>query len=208
MKTLVLFNGGLKDTFLATLAKKEGKAILCYLVLKDADKSRLKLVTYLADTLGLPLVVLNLHGSPPLEEVLLRMLYLVLHVLPVAKAKQCGRIYYGLSKDDDERVVPIMDSFVLKLNDLVVMSQPLYDGEGFWLGQVEIEAPLRRLDRARVIRLGNEYSVPWELTHSCSQNAVGTLHCGLCAKCIRRRVAFKREGCEDLTRYRHGKRTS
>jgi len=199
VRTLVLFNGGLKDTFLATLAKKEGMAILCYIELR-AGVTRPRKMMQLVEKLDLPLVTISLRESPPLEEVLLRMLYLTLFVLPLAKEKQCKRIYHGLSRDDDLRVVPVIDAFVKQLNSLMELGQPLYDGKGFWLGNVSVETPLRCLDRARTIRLGNEWDTPWELTHSCS--VFSTKHCGRCKNCLRRKKAFKREGCFDPTYYK------
>lgn len=200
MKRLVLFNGGLKDTFLAELAKKEGEAVLCYFVLSRRDRTKLVRVTRLAQTLRIPFRVYDLVESPPLKEVLLRMLYLTLHALPTAKEQQCKSIYHGLSRDDDSRIVSVMDAYVKQLNSLIELAQPLYDGEGFWLGNIGVETPLRRLDRPRVIRLGNEYNIPWELTHSCS--IYYDAHCGTCYSCLRRRKAFKREGHDDPTLYR------
>lgn len=199
MKTLVLFNGGLKDTFLATLAGREGEAILCYFTLKYEDESRILPLTEFAERLGVPFKHYYLSGAPPLEETLLRMLYLALHALPVAKAQQCDHIYYGLSQDDDPRIVTVMDAYVKQLGSLIELAQPLYDGKGIWLGNISFQTPLRRLDRARVIRLGNEWNVPWELTWSCEK--YNRRQCGLCINCLHRRQAFKREGHDDPTLY-------
>lgn len=199
MKRLVLFNGGLKSTFLAELAKKEGEALLCYIILYPSDELKLKKVTALAAALGLPLVVRQASYSPPLQEVLIRMLYLMLFVLPMAKRRQCKCIYHGLSRDDDLRIVPVMDTFTKQLGDLISLAQPLYASDSTWLGNIEVETPLRRLCRQHVIRLGNEYCIPWELTHSCSQST--TIHCGQCSDCRRRQDAFKREGHDDPTVY-------
>lgn len=169
--------------------------MLCYFDLGAGTEH----VTGLAATLGVPLVVHSVVGCPPLEETLLRMLYFVLHALPIAKEEQCKCIYHGLSRDDDPRIIPVIDAFVKQLGSLVELGQPLYNGRGFYLGNVTIETPLRRLDRARVIRLGNEWSIPWELTYSCSRN--GPVHCGECLGCLQRKAAFKREGQPDPTFY-------
>ena len=200
MKRLVLFNGGLKSTFLAALAGREGEAVLCYLILVPEDFCRLKRIKKLAAIFDLPLLTYSLIQAPACREVLLRMLYLVLHVLSTAKERQCKCIYHGLSQDDDPRVVPVLDAYVKQLGALIELGQPLYDGKGIWLGQIEIETPLRRLDRGRVIRLGNEWNVPWELTHSCSEDVI--THCGTCQSCVRRRRAFKMEGHDDPTAYK------
>lgn len=201
MKRLVLFNGGLKSTFLAALAGREGEAVLYHLICgpKDSREREFEKVSILAAMFDLPLITHSLAQSPPCEEVLLQMLHLVLHALPVAKEEQCDCIYHGLSQNDDPRIVPVMDAFVKQLSALITLAQPLYNGKGFWLGSVELETPLRRLDRPRVIRLGNEYNIPWELTYSCSRHE--KLHCGECQNCLRRRRAFKREGHMDPTLY-------
>jgi len=199
MKRLVLFNGGLKSTFLAALAGREGEAVLCYLILDPRDFRRLDKITKLAQVLNLPLLTYSLIQAPAYKEVLLRMLFLVLHVLATAKERQCKCIYHGLSIDDDPRVMPVLDAFVKQLGALIELGQPLYNGKGIWLGNVAIETPLRRLDRARIIRLGNEWDVPWELTWSCSHDAY--IQCGVCRNCIQRKRAFKSEGHDDPTAY-------
>ena len=199
MRHLVLFNGGLKSTFLAALARREGETILCYFLFRDKDIGSIVRVKQLATIFNLKVIIKDVRPAPPLNETLLRMLYLVLNVLPYAKSNYCNCIYHGLSKDDELAIVPVMDAYVKQLNSLIELGQPLYDGKGGWLGQVSLETPLRRLDRPRVIRLGNEYSVPWELTNSC--NTQERIHCGQCKSCRRRQRAFKREGCEDPTPY-------
>lgn len=200
MKRLVLFSGGLKSTFLAALAQREGEAVLCHFILTKCDSERYSKLVTLADLFGLKLFVYDLLQTPPLKETLLRMLYLVLNALPIAKEQQCKCIYYGLSRDDDQQIVQVLDPYVKQLNALVQLAQPLYDGRGFYLGQVEVETPLRRLDRRRVIRLGNEWSLPWESTFSCTRNTV--IHCGECKSCRQRKAAFRQEGYMDSTTYR------
>ncbi len=200
MKRLVLFNGGLKSTFLAALAQREGEAQLCYAMFTKEDKDQMVVMGARAMWFSeLPLILLDLVGAPPLEEPLLRMLYLMLHALPYAKQEQCKCIYHGLSQDDDPRIVSVMDAYVKQLGALIELAQPLYDGKGIWLGQIEIETPLRRLDRPRVIRLGNEWNIQWDHTHSCSKDT--RRHCGTCSNCLRRMDAFKREGHDDPTMY-------
>lgn len=201
MKRMVLFSGGLKSLFLAELAKREGEAVLCYIALQCnlIEKAQ---VQQLAQELQLPLTIIELVESPPLKETLLRVLYLALHALPAAKELQCKCIYHGLSRDDDPHIGSVIDPFMKQLDDLIQLGQPLYDGKGFWLGNVSIETPLRRLDRPRVIRLGNEWRLLWARTRSCEATGIGLRHCGKCFGCCRRRNAFKKEGREDPTLYR------
>jgi 7-cyano-7-deazaguanine synthase len=82
------------------------------------------------------------------------------------------------------------------------MSQALSLGLGHL---VEIAAPLARLSKAEVIRLGDSLDVPLERTLSC-MNPLGRrppVHCGLCSKCRERRDGFAAAGVEDRTTYAH-----
>lgn len=72
------------------------------------------------------------------------------------------------------------------------------------LGQlVEIAAPLARMRKADVIRLGDSFDVPLERTLSCMSpiDEHQPVHCGLCSKCRERRDAFAAAGVEDHTLY-------
>ncbi len=65
---------------------------------------------------------------------------------------------------------------------------------------IRIETPFASLHKRDVVRLGQELSVPFELTLSCMQPAKG-LHCGRCSKCRERRDAFLETGIADPTPY-------
>jgi len=199
---VVLFNGGLKSTFLLALAQREGIAIPCHIILTKEDKQEeyLERLTQIASQLQTQTIChVLLPEAPPLHEPLLHMLYLVLHSMPIAKANYATCIYHGLSSYYKCTITPVVDNFVKQLSTLIELGQPMYDGVGGWLGQVEFETPLRYLDRRRVIRLGNEYRVPWELTNSCQISHIR--HCGICPGCERRKRAFREEGTIDPTHY-------
>ena len=68
---------------------------------------------------------------------------------------------------------------------------------------ISIEAPLARMHKADVIKLGAELGVPLQLSLSCMQ-PVGGLHCGRCSKCRERIEGFRNAGVPDLTRYAAG----
>jgi 7-cyano-7-deazaguanine synthase len=65
---------------------------------------------------------------------------------------------------------------------------------------LEIAAPLKRLHKPDVIRIGARLDVPLVLTLSCMQPVNGT-HCGRCNKCRERREAFAEAQVVDRTRY-------
>lgn len=60
-----------------------------------------------------------------------------------------------------------------------------------------IEAPLLRLSKADIVRLGDRYGVPWELTWSCY--AGSDRPCGRCDACRLRARGFRGAGRTDPT---------
>jgi 7-cyano-7-deazaguanine synthase len=75
---------------------------------------------------------------------------------------------------------------------------------GTAMGAVRIQAPLVRLTKAEIIRLGASLGVNYSLTHSCYDPVVRgkeVLACGRCDSCQLRREGFKAVGIPDPTRY-------
>jgi 7-cyano-7-deazaguanine synthase len=65
---------------------------------------------------------------------------------------------------------------------------------------LRIVAPLLRLSKAGIIRLGTRLGVPYGRTQSCYDPAGGRA-CGRCDACQLRRVGFEEAGIPDPTRY-------
>ena len=65
--------------------------------------------------------------------------------------------------------------------------------------QVRLCVPLTWLQKAEVVKLGQQLGVPWNLTYSCYHG--GELHCGLCPTCRARRAAFGIANVKDPTTY-------
>ena len=63
-----------------------------------------------------------------------------------------------------------------------------------------IRAPLLRLTKAAIIRLGTRLGVPYGMTQSC-YDPVGGRACGRCDACVLRRRGFEEAGVPDPTRY-------
>jgi 7-cyano-7-deazaguanine synthase len=66
---------------------------------------------------------------------------------------------------------------------------------------IAIEAPLSKMHKADVVRLGHELGLSMELTLSCMQPS-GGMHCGRCSKCRERIEGFRDAGIADPTAYR------
>jgi 7-cyano-7-deazaguanine synthase len=67
-------------------------------------------------------------------------------------------------------------------------------------GQLRIRAPLLRLSKAAIVRLGASLGVPYRLTLSCYDPIRGRA-CGQCDACTLRRKGFAEAGVPDPTLY-------
>jgi 7-cyano-7-deazaguanine synthase len=65
---------------------------------------------------------------------------------------------------------------------------------------IEIRAPLLRMTKADIIRLGASLNVPFHLTHSCYDPAQNGA-CGRCDSCLIRRAGFQEAGMQDPIAY-------
>jgi len=202
MRAMVLCSGGIKSAFLTFEAAKEGET--CLLFINHAQpqvQQEWEAVKYLSKACRSPLIRLNLDGFPTMDQPLLRLLCFFARALPLLRELRCYKLYYGLSRDELPFSIDIStaEEFIVSLQHLLEISLPHYTEEGLWLGNIEMDTPLRRLQLKHVIRLGNEHHISWENTWSCEKD--GDLHCGVCTKCLQRKRAFYIEGTEDPTRY-------
>jgi 7-cyano-7-deazaguanine synthase len=65
---------------------------------------------------------------------------------------------------------------------------------------IEIRAPLLKMTKAEIIRLGRTLNVPFHLTHSC-YDPVGSMACGQCDSCLIRKQGFAEAGVVDPIPY-------
>jgi 7-cyano-7-deazaguanine synthase len=65
---------------------------------------------------------------------------------------------------------------------------------------IEIRAPLLRMTKAEIIRLGLTLNVPFHLTHSC-YDPIGPIACGQCDSCLVRKRGFAEAGVVDPIQY-------
>lgn len=64
---------------------------------------------------------------------------------------------------------------------------------------VRLYAPFTGLTKGEIARIGAESGLDLSTTYSCYRG--GAIHCGRCATCIERRVAFREAGVADTTPY-------
>ena len=107
---------------------------------------------------------------------------------PEAKA-----VYYGAHAEDAENdAYPDCSvAFMMHMRNAIEVGT---------YGRIYLEAPLIAMTKAEVVKLGDEYDVPWDVTWSCYEG--GEHHCGVCPTCRARRDAFKDAEVRDPTFYR------
>ena len=71
---------------------------------------------------------------------------------------------------------------------------------------LRIRAPLIKLSKAQIVRLGSSLGVPYRLTLSC-YDPVGGRACGRCDACRLRRKGFEEAGVPDPTQYARTRRS-
>ncbi len=65
--------------------------------------------------------------------------------------------------------------------------------------ELEILRPFINLDKAEIVRLGQDLGVDFSATYSCYNG--GRTHCGKCSTCVERKEAFVSAGVKDPTVY-------
>lgn len=106
----------------------------------------------------------------------------------VALSKNCSVIYYGAHHDDaaGNAYPDCSEEFVNTMNHSIVL------GSG---GDVRIEAPFVRWNKAQIVAEGLRLQVPYQLTWSCYEG--GDKPCGKCGTCLDRIRAFEANGVTD-----------
>lgn len=107
-----------------------------------------------------------------------------------AQAVGAGHVFYGAHASDAENYPDCRPEFV------EAMERAARLGTG---SDLSIQAPLSKMKKSEVVRLGFRLGVPFELTWSCYRD--GERHCGACESCNNRRRAFGEAGVWDPTDY-------
>lgn len=110
------------------------------------------------------------------------------------KNKERYDIIIGLKNEGEAYFKDTTKKFIKKFQEL---SEEATNDGGY-----KIIAPLIRLNKPEVIKLGEKLKVPFESTYSCyiggSKNLI---HCGECLNCMLRKKGFYWAGIEDPTKY-------
>ncbi len=106
----------------------------------------------------------------------------------IALSHGCEKIMYGAHADDAAGAAYPDCSLAF----VTAMNQAIVEGTG---GQLRLEAPFVKVNKAQVVKTGLELGVPYGLTWSCYQG--GDRPCGHCGTCIDRQAAFEKNGVTD-----------
>lgn len=211
-RAIVIFSGGPDSTTLLYLTMRRGYEVHPITFnYGQLAKKELEAAERISNLLGLKLKIIDLNS---LRELFLGITSLVDERIPITE---------GFSK---QLIVPFRNGIMLSIAIAYAQSMGakyvFYGAQGsdvpFYpdcrpkfikafqrsarLGtddKLIIKAPLIKMRKSEVIRLGSKLGVPFELTWSCYRN--GERHCGICESCINRKRAFMEAGIRDPTEY-------
>ncbi|MEM2001480.1 MAG: 7-cyano-7-deazaguanine synthase QueC [Candidatus Methanomethylicaceae archaeon] len=211
-KAVVIFSGGPDSTTLLYLTIKRGyRAYPITFDYGQIAKREIEAAKKIAEGLGLDLKIVDLSV---LKEIYLGATSLVDESMPITKefsgqlvvpfrngvmlsfavayAQSIGAkyIFYGAQGSDEPYYPDCRESFVRAFQRAARLGTD---------SKLVIKAPLTKMKKSDVIRLGKELGVPFEMTWSCYKG--GERHCGVCESCINRKKAFLEAGVLDPTVY-------
>ena len=109
----------------------------------------------------------------------------------LAETKKAEAIYFGANALDYSGYPDCRPEFLESFETLMKRGTQA-GSEG---GKIRIVAPLLRLTKAEIVRLGQALEVPFESTWSCYEGR--EFPCGECDSCILRAKGFREAGIED-----------
>tara|TARA_Y100000310_G_scaffold343159_1_gene449498 strand:+ start:9595 stop:10308 length:714 start_codon:yes stop_codon:yes gene_type:complete len=114
------------------------------------------------------------------------------------KNKERYDVFIGVKDEGSEHMKDTTEKFIEKINEL---SEEATNDGGY-----KILAPFIKMDKTKIIKLGEELKVPFELTYSCYiENGFENdkpIHCGKCLNCAIRKKAFYWSDVEDKSLYK------
>lgn len=109
------------------------------------------------------------------------------------KKKKRYDIFLGLKYEGKVHMKDTTPEFIRKMQEAAE--------EATHHGGYRIIAPLIKMDKPKVVKIGEELGVPFELTYSCYTGNKNLVHCGECLNCMLRKKGFYWAGIDDRTKY-------
>ena len=222
MKAIVLLSGGLDSATTLYVARRDGAETICLSIsygqlhereLESAKKiaSALKLEHWIipislpwgGSALTDPRLAVpkgrseaEIKKEIPVTYVPARNSIFLSLAASLAEAKDTGAIYFGANALDYSGYPDCRPVF-LEAFETMIERGTKAGTEG---KIIRVVAPLLRLSKAEIVRLGGQLKVPFEWTWSCYEGK--EFPCGECDSCILRAKGFREAGIEDpLTSY-------
>ena len=219
-KAVVLVSGGLDSA--TTLASAKSEGFDCHALSFDygqRNRCELEAAAKVAASMQVPHLVLKIdlrawggsaltsdsiavpdaedsHGIPE-TYVPARNLIFLSFATAWAEVLKARDIFIGVNDVDYSGYPDCRPAFVDAFAECARLGTCAVD-EGW---RFNIHAPLQRLSKADIIRLGTKLGVDYSLTTSCYNPDASGASCGKCASCALRHAGFVEAGVPDPTRY-------
>jgi len=218
---VVLFSGGLDSSTCLAVARKDGFAPHALAVrYGQRHEHELQAAGRVAAAMGVPLKQVSLDlraigGSAltadievpkdapmgagiPVTYVPARNTMLLALALGYAEVLGAADLYLGVNAIDYSGYPDCRPAFVEAFEKLAnLATAAAVEGRA----RYTVHAPLLRLSKAEIVRLGTRLQVPFALTHSCYDPDADGRACGRCDSCRLRAAGFREAGLPDPTIY-------
>ena len=218
---VVLLSGGLDSATVMAMAKQQG--YICYALSVDYGQrhhAELAAADHVAQALGAieqRVVRVDLTGfggsaltdariavpeqtttGIPLTYVPARNTIMLSLALAWAEVLQVQDIFIGVNAVDYSGYPDCRPEYIAAFESMAnLATKAAVEGK-----HLTLHAPLLRLSKADIVKLGTELGVDYSLTVSCYQADSDGRACAVCDSCKLRRAGFKTAGIVDPTRYR------
>jgi 7-cyano-7-deazaguanine synthase len=218
---VILLSGGLDSATVMAMAKRQG--YICYALSVDygqrhyAELAAAQRVAQALDAIEHRVVSVDLTGfggsaltdqriavpvqstaGIPLTYVPARNTIMLSLALAWAEVLQVQDIFLGVNAVDFSGYPDCRPEYIAAFESMANLATKAAV-EGKYL---TLHAPLLRMSKADIVKLGTELGVDYSLTVSCYQADSDGRACALCDSCQLRRAGFKTAGIIDPTRYR------
>ncbi len=222
-RAVVLASGGLDSTVTAAVARRDGYALYLLTIAYrqrhavEVERSRqvataleahqhvvidvdLRTIggSALTDDISVPKHRTESEGNREVPVTYVPSRNMIFLALAAAHAEVLGAsvIYFGANVIDYSGYPDCRPEFIKAVEAaLQAGTKAGMQGKG-----IEVRAPLLRMTKAEIIKLGLTLNVPFHLTHSC-YDPIGQIACGQCDSCLIRRRGFTEAGVVDPIQY-------
>jgi len=213
-KAVVLLSGGIDSS--TTLYYALNKGYLCRVLVFNYSQRHVREINSakkIASLAGVDYFVLKLNfpwrGSALLDKnakiplgkedrkeipstyVPARNIIFLSYALSYAESISASEIFIGANAVDYSGYPDCRPQFIKAFQKMALVGTKAgVEGKG-----IKISAPLIKMKKSEIIKLGAKLGVPYEYTWSCYRG--GKIPCGRCDSCILRKKGFKEAGLED-----------